>query len=52
MCDKIKTGHSLAYLIWDTDNIDDLNYLKDVFNSCIKIREEQFRVRTAIGVLE
>ena len=40
----VKRGHELAYLLWDTKSLEDLNHLRDVFNSCMKIRKEQFRV--------
>ena len=45
---KSEKGHALAYLIWDTDSLDELRHLHDVFISCMKIRSEQFRVRDKV----
>ena len=41
---KVENGHDLAYLIWDTNSLEELNHLRDVFDSCMKIRREQFVV--------
>lgn len=41
---KAEAGHTLAYLIWNTESLDELEHLRDVFDSCMKIRCEQFRV--------
>ena len=41
---KAENGHDLAYLIWDTNSLEELNHLRDVFDSCMKIRREQFVV--------
>ena len=41
---KVENGHELAYLIWDTNNVGELEHLQDVFDSCMRIRREQFRV--------
>jgi len=41
---KVENGHSLAYLIWDTNSLEELEHLQDVFDSCMKIRREQFVV--------
>ena len=41
---KPERGHELAYLIWDTNTIEDLDHLQDVFLSCYIVRKEQFGV--------
>ena len=41
---KVENGHDLAYLIWDTNSLEELEHLRDVFDSCMKIRREQFVV--------
>ena len=40
----VERGHELAYMIWDADSREELDHLRDVFGSCMKIRREQFRV--------
>ena len=48
MNNNVDVGYKLAYLVWDTNNADELNHLHDVFVSCMKIRREQFRVMKEI----
>ena len=40
----VERRHELAYLVWDTNSKEELDHLRDVFDSCIRIRCEQFRV--------
>ena len=41
---KVEAGHTLAYLIWDTESLEELEHLRDVFDSCVKMRHERFVV--------
>ena len=42
--DKAEKGQVLAYLVWNAESLEELEHLRDVFDSCMRIRREQFRV--------
>ena len=44
----VERGHELAYLIWDTKSLEELDHLRSVFDSCMRIRKDQFRVISMI----
>ena len=41
---KAEIGHTLAYLIWDAESLEELKHLHAVFDSCMKVRQEHLMV--------